>query len=816
MTPKVSVIVPTYNSDRYVVQAVGSVLAQTYPNYELIVVDDGSTDNTHQVLKPYFDQLRYVYQNNQGVAAARNRGIELATGEFIAFLDADDVFLPEKLAKEIACFEKQPELDMVISGWRIVNEHGEAISDVRLWEYAPQLDLKTAVLYKPARPSSTILRREWCKKVNGFDARFVRTDDLDFLLKLLSQGCKADWLPEITIHYRQHGKSLMSQGMALVKDTQAVMENFFSRKDLPPDILALKNQESYQSLVWLASRMHFDSYPQAMTECLQQSLAFTPFSSVQTSFHWLQEFRGYAQAYGHQLDTYTLINSDAWQQAIPLKFSNRQTKINSNHILLYSDDPGVGGIWQYNHAMVSHLADQGYQVTHVHYRDDSPWGEREKELGVRQVDLDYHAGNDLTRTMKDMEGAKKVFLDTEPGLIIFSDGWPFSNLAAKQAALEMGIPYIIVLGFIEPSCVEYDYKDGVDYQALATYQYSKAQSVVTVSQENLRLLRKLFQLPDTVGEVIHYGRPQQYFTPALPEVRQRLRQEFGIPADAVVYFSAARFEPIKGYQYQVEAIRQLKESSIWPKLYFVWAGTGAQSYGGGNEEEIKQVIAQLGVTDKVKFIGQRWDIPDWLDASDIFILPSEAEGMPLSIMEAMGKGLPVIASAVSGIPEELGDTGKLLPDPNKDPEATIRELVSTLQVWVSFPQLRSQVGQACNSRAKNLFQQQTMLDNYTKLIQEVLKNNSSKVNSLTHLNLERISPTIKQFKYTCCVWSAWYWHCQDNQNKTDQALQKAFNFTGNQSKAILFDWLKSFSRFCEEKGDKFDSYSFLEKVDLVS
>ena len=224
----------------------------------------------------------------------------------------------------------------------------------------------------------------------------------------------------------------------------------------------------------------------------------------------------------------------------------------------------------------------------------------------------------------------------------------------------------------------------------------------------------------------------------------------------------------------------------------------------------------MGVTDKVKFIGQRWDIPDWLDASDIFILPSEAEGMPLSIMEAMGKGLPVIASAVSGIPEELGNTGKLLPDPNKDPEETIRELVSTLQVWVSFPQLRSKVGRASNSRAEKLFQQQTMLDNYTKLIQEVLKNNSSKANSLNHLNLERISPTIKQFKYTCCVWSAWYWHCRDNQNKTDQALQKAFNFTDNQSKAILFNWLKSFSRFCEENGDKFDSYSFLEKVDLVS
>jgi glycosyltransferase involved in cell wall biosynthesis len=95
--PKVSVIIPVYNSPDYVGQAVESVLSQTYRDCEIIVVDDGSTDNTRTALEPYLDHIQYVYQDNQGSAAARNRGIRQAKGELIAFLDADDFFiLPEK------------------------------------------------------------------------------------------------------------------------------------------------------------------------------------------------------------------------------------------------------------------------------------------------------------------------------------------------------------------------------------------------------------------------------------------------------------------------------------------------------------------------------------------------------------------------------------------------------------------------------------------------------------------------------------------------------------------------------------------------
>ncbi|MFM6456289.1 MAG: glycosyltransferase family 2 protein, partial [Planktothrix sp.] len=122
-SPQVSVIIPVYNGERYISQAIDSVLSQTDSNYEIIIVDDGSTDNTHQIIQHYIekcqdlDLIRYIFQSNQGVAAARNQGIQIAKGEFIALLDQDDVFLPEKLAHQVAYFQTHPDVAIVNSGW---------------------------------------------------------------------------------------------------------------------------------------------------------------------------------------------------------------------------------------------------------------------------------------------------------------------------------------------------------------------------------------------------------------------------------------------------------------------------------------------------------------------------------------------------------------------------------------------------------------------------------------------------------------------------------------------------------------------------
>lgn len=176
-------------------------------------------------------------------------------------------------------------------------------------------------------------------------------------------------------------------------------------------------------------------------------------------------------------------------------------------------------------------------------------------------------------------------------------------------------------------------------------------------------------------------------------------------------FTAARMYPVKGYQHQVEAIKQLRHLPIWSRLYFVWAGSGAL------QVQLQADLEALGVGEQVKFLGERADIPDLLAAADIFLLPSHVEGMPLAIMEAMAKGLPVVASAISGIPEELGDTGKLLSDPTINAPATVQEIVEIIQKWVLDSDVRLLAGHNCQQRAMEMFREERMLDSYEKVIQ---------------------------------------------------------------------------------------------------
>lgn len=110
--PKVSCIIAVYNGDRYLREAIDSLLAQDYPNVEIVVVDDGSTDATPDVVEGYGDLLVALRQDNQGVSVARNRGVDAATGDLLCFLDADDLLDPRKIAMQVAAFEGEPTLDL--------------------------------------------------------------------------------------------------------------------------------------------------------------------------------------------------------------------------------------------------------------------------------------------------------------------------------------------------------------------------------------------------------------------------------------------------------------------------------------------------------------------------------------------------------------------------------------------------------------------------------------------------------------------------------------------------------------------------------
>jgi protein O-GlcNAc transferase len=368
-------------------------------------------------------------------------------------------------------------------------------------------------------------------------------------------------------------------------------------------------------------------------------------------------------------------------------------------VLLYTDDPGHGGVAQYNHSIMSGLTKVGCAVACAQTRAETPLVEAQRELGVTHHWIPYDTKTDFTRTLDDQATARRLIEAAKPDLIVFSDCCPVSNLAARDAALALGVPYIVVVGFVGAYLAD-RFKGVMGRLAL---QYARARAVVAVSQENLDLLHARFGLPFESGQVIHYGRPERFFAPRDEIVRARLRAELKLPAEAVVCFTAARLSAVKGYLYQMLAAKHLVSQPGNEHLHFIWAGEGDQRHA------LEQAITAADLTGRIHLLGHRWDMADWYDAADIFVLPSDLEGMPLAIMEAMAKGLPVVATAVSGIPEELGDTGQLLPSAAENHQALVSQLVRTLNNWIGNTALRKSIGEAGRARAILLFRESRMI-----------------------------------------------------------------------------------------------------------
>ena len=182
-TPIVSVIIPTYNRVRMLKEAIDSVLAQDYQNVELIVVDDGSTDNTTELLKAYGQHLSVINQKNAGVSAARNAGIATATGHYIAFLDSDDLWLPQKLTRQVQFFNLHPEA-LICQTEEIWIRNGRRVN--------PKLRHKklSGMIFEPSlylclvSPSAIMIRQPLFDKAGLFDESLPACEDYDLWLRV--------------------------------------------------------------------------------------------------------------------------------------------------------------------------------------------------------------------------------------------------------------------------------------------------------------------------------------------------------------------------------------------------------------------------------------------------------------------------------------------------------------------------------------------------------------------------------------------------------------------------------------------------------
>lgn len=193
----VSVIIPVYNSEKYLAEAIESVLAQTYCPTEVIVVDDGSTDRTPEVAKQFSKKIRYYYQKNGGIGVARNTGVDVATGQFLAFLDSDDLWLKDKLMRQMAIFDVDPKLDMVFG-------HVEQFYSPELGENEKRHIRPSAEVMPGYLAGAMLIKREPFLRAGPFETIWRVGEFIDWYLKAVEQGLKSFMLSEIVLRRRLH------------------------------------------------------------------------------------------------------------------------------------------------------------------------------------------------------------------------------------------------------------------------------------------------------------------------------------------------------------------------------------------------------------------------------------------------------------------------------------------------------------------------------------------------------------------------------------------------------------------------------------
>ena len=236
-----SIIVPCHNGARFLAEALDSALAQTHPAVEVIVVDDGSIDDTPSVLGRYAGRVRVIRQRNRGPSAARNAALDVARGDYVAFLDADDRFLPDKVARQAGVLDARPDVGLVYSGWRFIDEDGRVLRG----EGTPRGEgdlLPALLLGNPIHPLAAVVRRTLVAEAGGFDESLRGCEEWDLFLRLSRRGMRWASVEAVLGEYRIHPAQSHGQTRMMFASAIRVLEAFFADSDLPPTLRSLEGQ----------------------------------------------------------------------------------------------------------------------------------------------------------------------------------------------------------------------------------------------------------------------------------------------------------------------------------------------------------------------------------------------------------------------------------------------------------------------------------------------------------------------------------------------------------------------------------------------
>lgn len=234
-SPKISVILPVYNSVKYLAETIDSILNQTYTNFELIIINDASTDNSEKIIEKYQDErIKYIKnETNMGVAYSSNRGIEIAAGKYIAKADSDDIYDYERLEKQLQVMEENSEYNICVFDMSIIDAKGNLIGE---WNYNHSSDyLKAKLLFDSPLPNPTVMfRNNIFKELNcSYDESLKIAEDYDLFVQMDNEF-KVIHIPECLVKYRRHESNLTNNDIRVKTDANTVRLKMLNRIGISP------------------------------------------------------------------------------------------------------------------------------------------------------------------------------------------------------------------------------------------------------------------------------------------------------------------------------------------------------------------------------------------------------------------------------------------------------------------------------------------------------------------------------------------------------------------------------------------------------
>ncbi len=729
----VSVIIPTYNRADTVGHAVESVRAQTFTNYEIIVVDDGSRDNTAAVVARFGDAVRYIAQLNGGVAVARNRGVAEARGRYVAFLDSDDAWLPAKLERQMALVAQRPELGFVYAEARAVDESGRELGTKPAQR--PVSDTLETLLQGNFIPTLTVVaRRDAVQAVGGFDPQLRGPEDYDLWMRLAARYPFAGVRETLAVYY-QSSAGLSGDPNKIYAEYLKIFRKLLGHEEFAMHRAQVRRRLAMSHYLLAKGRYDQARFAEARREFAAALRVLPGVGSV-----FIESSDGVGQRMAKRVKPYAAVVSAAARAVAasrqdvhspqstvhsgkgsccgPSTMDHGRSSVGARRVLFIETGTGFGGSSVALYHIIKHLDRARFMPIVVSYSD----GENIRKIAALGVETCVAPPNDPRR---------HPWLCRIPTFGFWYRTVPYAAWLVRfcrRQAIELvhvnngiltQIPAIAAAGWLRLPCV--CYIQGVEPVTWIQRPFIRMVSRYLFITEQMKPAYRLerFVSPERLQTVLPHGVDLETFKPTV-DARQT-RRELGLSESDRVVVVVSRLVPGKGHDDLLRAAPQVLQRV--PNARFVIVGDCPPGQTGGITDDLKRLSRELSLNGAVVFTGWRDDIPAMMQMADVVALPSHSEGLGRVLLEAMAFGKPTVGTRVGGIPSVIveGETGLLVPP--KEPPA----LAEALTLLLASPDRARQMGEAGYRRVETEFSMPAVMRRLEAVYGELLERDESGV-----------------------------------------------------------------------------------------